>query len=53
MRSGVEDSKESIFEVQYREVESVRGNMREKGVGISDHGVYEYYGLIDLAKILN
>ena len=27
--------------------------MREKGVGISDHGVYGYNGLIDLVKILD
>ena len=34
--------KESIFEAQYHEVECVRGNMWEKGVGISDHQVYGY-----------
>ena len=45
--------KESIFEAQHHEVECVRGTMGEKGVGVSDHGMFGYYGLIDLVKILN
>ena len=50
---GSRDSEESIFEVQYHEIGCVRGPMWEKGKVISGHGVYEYYGLIKVSKILD